>query len=77
MTRKFEIHGRPTPAGRPEASSDAMERFINGEDPLTTITVQIPKRLHTRLKREALDREMKMRALLIEILDRHFAESQQ
>jgi hypothetical protein len=77
MTKKFEIQGRPIPTGRPEASSAAMERFISGEEPMTTITVQIPKRLHTRLKRAALDRDMKMRALLIEILDRHFVESKQ
>jgi hypothetical protein len=75
MTKKFDIPGRPA---RPAAGSPAtLDRFIHGEEPMTTITVQIPKRLHTALKRAALDRDMKMKDLLIDILEVHLAETKQ
>ncbi len=75
MTKKFEIAGRP--GGPTRVSAAEMDRFIQGAEPMTTITVQIPKRLHTALKRAAVDREMKMKELLIEILAAHFAEHPQ
>ena len=51
-----------------------MEHFIAGAESLTTMTVQIPERLKRALKRQALDRDMTIKNLLIEILEAYFAD---
>jgi hypothetical protein len=61
---KFEISGR----GRPEQT---MDRFIEGAEPMTTMTVQIPERLKHALKQAALDRKTTVKALLIELIEAH------
>jgi len=57
----------------PDLDED-MEHFIAGAESLTTMTVQIPERLKRALKRLALDRDMTIKNLLIEILEAYFAD---
>ena len=71
MTKKFDITGRHT-VQTAKVTSDIdedMEHFIAGAESLTTMTVQIPERLKRALKRLALDRDMTIKNLLIEILE--------
>jgi hypothetical protein len=76
--KKFEITGQPrgvvpsTPA-----MAQAMDHFIAGEEPMTTMTVQIPERLKHALKQAALDRKTTVKALLIEMIEGHLAAIKQ
>ena len=76
MTKKFDITGRHTVQTAKVTSDidDDMEHFIAGAESLTTMTVQIPERLKRALKRQALDRDMTIKNLLIEILEAYFAD---
>jgi hypothetical protein len=72
--RKFEITGQPRGmASSTPAMEQAMDHFIAGEEPMTTMTVQIPKRLKHALKQAALDRKTTVKALLIEMIEGHLA----
>ena len=76
MTKKFDITGRHT-VQTAKVTSDIdedMEHFIAGAESLTTMTVQIPERLKRALKRLALDRDMTIKNLLIEILEAYLAD---
>ena len=76
MTKKFDITGRntvQTAKVTPDIDQE-MEHFIAGAESLTTMTVQIPERLKRALKRLALDRDMTIKNLLIEILEAYFAD---
>ena len=76
MTKKFDITGRHTVQTAKVTSdiNEDMEHFIAGAESLTTMTVQIPERLKRALKRLALDRDMTIKNLLIEILEAYFAD---
>ena len=76
MTKKFDITGRHTVQTAKVTSDidEEMEHFIAGAESLTTMTVQIPERLKRALKRQALDRDMTIKNLLIEILEAYFAD---
>jgi hypothetical protein len=50
-----------------------MDHFIEGAEPMTTMTVQIPERLKQALKQAALDRRTTVKGLLIEMLEGHLA----
>jgi hypothetical protein len=76
VTKKFDITGRHA-VQTAKVTSDIdedMEHFIAGAESLTTMTVQIPERLKRALKRLALDRDMTIKNLLIEILEAYFAD---
>jgi hypothetical protein len=76
VTKKFDITGRHT-VQTAKVTSDIdedMKHFIAGAESLTTMTVQIPERLKRALKRQALDRDMTIKNLLIEILEAYFAD---
>jgi hypothetical protein len=76
VTKKFDITGRHT-VQTAKVTSDIdedMEHFIAGAESLTTMTVQIPERLKRALKRLALDRDMTIKNLLIEILEAYLAD---
>jgi hypothetical protein len=76
VTKKFDITGRHT-AQTAKVTSDIdedMEHFIAGAESLTTMTVQIPERLKRALKRLALDRDMTIKNLLVEILEAYFTD---
>jgi hypothetical protein len=75
MTNKFEISGRPR--AQTDVATPEMTKFIHGEEPMTTMTVQIPERLKQTLKQAALDRRTTVKKLLIEILQLHFTDSKQ
>jgi len=76
VTKKFDITGRHTVQTAKVTSEidEDMEHFIAGAESLTTMTVQIPERLKRALKRLALDRDMTIKNLLIEILEAYFAD---
>ena len=69
--KKFEIPGRAPrpPMTSPTAVDQVMDRFIEGTEPMTTMTVQIPERLKRVLKQAALDRQTTVKALLIELIE--------
>jgi len=76
VTKKFDITGKHT-VQTAKVTSDIdedMEHFIASAESLTTMTVQIPERLKRALKRLALDRDMTIKNLLIEILEAYFAD---
>jgi hypothetical protein len=77
MKGKFEIGGRTTGHPAPSPMDDAMDRFIEGTEPMTTVTVQIPERLKHALKQAALDRKTTVKALLSEIIEAHLTASKQ
>jgi hypothetical protein len=74
-TKKFEISGRGAGQTRPAttAPGQTMDRLIEGAEPMTTMTVQIPERLKQALKQEALDRRTTVKALLIEMIEGYLA----
>jgi hypothetical protein len=72
--KKFEIAGQPRgPVSPTTAMEQAMDHFIAGEEPMTTMTVQIPERLKHALKQAALDRKTTVKALLIEMIEGQLA----
>jgi hypothetical protein len=76
--KKFEITGQPRGAvSSTPAMEQAMDHFIAGEEPMTTMTVQIPERLKHALKQAALDRKTTVKALLIEMIEGHLAANKQ
>ena len=76
MKGKFEIPRRPVGA-TPAVMDEAVERFVSGVEPMTTMTVQIPERLRHALKQAALDRKTTVKALLIELIKEHVLASKQ
>ena len=76
--KKFEITGQPRRlASSTGAMEQAMDHIIAGEEPMTTMTVQIPERLKHALKQAALDRHTTVKALLIELIEGHLAATKQ
>jgi len=69
MHAKFDITGtRPRPEMTPQPDANpAIEQFIAGREPMRTMSIDIPARLLQELKRQALERQMTMKALLREI----------
>ena len=75
MTKKnFDITGKKKEQDS-ESVSRKMDSFIDGSEPVTTMTVQVPQRLKLSLKREALDKNTTVRKLLIELLEAHFGNN--
>jgi hypothetical protein len=70
-TKKFEISGRAATASVPPTTAvdRAMDRFIDGAEPMTTMTVQIPERLKHAFKQAALDDHTTVKALLIKAME--------
>lgn len=77
MKGKFEIGGRAAGSPAPSTRDDALDRFIEGAEPMTTVTVQIPERLKHAFKRAALDRKTTVKALLIQAMEDLLAASKQ
>jgi hypothetical protein len=77
MKGKFDIAGRTSGQASASPIDDAVERFVSGAEPMTTVTVQIPERLKHALKQAALDRKTTVKALLIEIIEGHLAAMKQ
>jgi hypothetical protein len=71
MKGKFDIPGRTAGYPSPAPIDAVMDRFIDGAEPMTTMTVQIPERLKHALKQAALDRKTTVKALLIELIEQH------
>jgi len=77
MKGKFDIPGRTPGHADPSPMDAAMDRFVSGIEPMTTMTVQIPERLKHALKQAALDRKTTVKALLIELIEGHLAAIKQ
>jgi hypothetical protein len=77
MKGKFDITGRTVAQPTPSPRDEAMDRFIEGAEPMTTVTVQIPERLKHALKQAALDRKTTVKALVIKAIDDLLAASKQ
>lgn len=77
MKGKFDITGRTSGHAAPAPMDDTMDRFIEGTEPMTTMTVQIPECLKHALKQAALDRKTTVKALLIEMIEGHLVASKQ
>jgi hypothetical protein len=77
MKGKFDITARTSEHTGSSPIDDAVDRFIAGEEPMTTMTVQIPERLKHALKQAALDRKTTVKALLIELIEGHLAAIKQ
>jgi hypothetical protein len=75
MKSKFEIAGRTPGHTGPAPIEDAVDRFVSGAEPMTTMTVQVPERLKHALKQAALDRKTTVKALLIELIEEHVLAS--
>ena len=73
--KKFEIAGRTGGPVSPAPLTEVMDRFVNGTEPMTTMTFQLPLRLQRVLKQAALDRQTTVKALLIELIERHLTPS--
>jgi hypothetical protein len=69
MKGKFDITGRAPGHAAPSPRDDAMDRFIEGAEPMTTMTVQIPERLKHAFKQAALDDKTTVKALLIKAME--------
>jgi hypothetical protein len=70
-TKKFEISGRSAGQAGPAtiARDQAMDRFIEGMEPMTTMTVQIPERLKHEYKKAAVDQKTTVKALVIKAME--------
>jgi hypothetical protein len=77
MKGKFDISGRTPGQTATSPVDDAVDRFVTGVEPMTTMTVQIPERLKHALKQAALDRKTTVKALLIELIEEHVLASKQ
>ena len=77
MRGKFDITGRAPGHTGPSPIDVAVDRFVRGAEPMTTMTVQIPERLKHALKQAALDRKTTVKALLIELIEAHVLASKQ
>jgi hypothetical protein len=77
MKGKFDISGRTLGQTAPSPVDDAVDRFVAGVEPMTTMTVQIPERLKHALKQAALDRKTTVKALLIELIEGHLTAMKQ
>jgi hypothetical protein len=77
MKGKFEISGRTAAHPAPAPMDDAMDRFIEGAEPITTVTVQIPERLKHAFKQAALDDKTTVKALLIKAMEDFLAARKQ
>jgi hypothetical protein len=75
MKGKFDIQGRTSGQASASLVDAAVDRFVRGTEPMTTVTVQIPERLKHALKQAALDRKTTVKALVIEIIEGHLAAS--
>lgn len=69
MKGKFDIAGRTAGQTAPAPIHDAMDRFIEGTEAMTTMTVQIPERLKHAFKQAALDDKTTVKALLIKAME--------
>jgi hypothetical protein len=75
MKGKFEISGRAAAYPAPSPRDEAMDRFIEGAEPMTTMTVQVPERLKHAFKQAALDQKTTVKALLIKAMEDLLAAS--
>jgi hypothetical protein len=75
--KKFEIAGRTGGQASPAPITEVIDHFVNGTEPMTTMTFQLPIRLQRVLKQAALDRQTTVKALLIELIERHLVQAKE
>jgi hypothetical protein len=77
MKGKFDISARTATPSQSSPIDDAVDRFVAGVEPMTTMTVQIPERLKRVLKQAALDRGTTVKALIIELIEAQLVPTKQ
>ena len=83
MSKKdFSIIGSRRPAGMENAVSpltdgaeDRLDEFVAGQEPTTTMTFQLPTRLHTELKSYAVASRQKVKDVLIRFIQEGLGRS--
>ena len=83
MSKKdFSISGPRRPAGMENAVSsltdgaeDRLDEFVVGQEPTTTMTFQLPTRLHTELKSYAVASRQKVKDVLIRFIQEGLGRS--
>ena len=56
-------------------SEERLNEFVAGQEPMTTMTFQLPTRLHTELKSYAVSSRQKVKDLLIRFIQEGLAKS--
>jgi hypothetical protein len=51
-----------------DGAEDRLDEFVAGQEPMTTMTFQLPTRLHTELKSYAVVSRQKVKDLLIRFI---------
>jgi hypothetical protein len=77
MKGKFDISGRTVRSPESSPIDDAVDHFVAGVEPMTTMTFQLPVRLQRVLKQAALDRGTTVKALLIELIEAQLVPTKQ
>ncbi len=76
MSKKdFSISGPRRPGGMEnqrvtvtDGVEDRLDEFVAGQEPFTTMTFQLPTRLHTELKSYAVASRLKVKDVLIRFI---------
>jgi hypothetical protein len=73
--KDFSISGPRRPAGMEnhvspatDGAEDRLDEFVAGQEPTTTMTFQLPTRLHTELKSYAVASRQKVKDVLIRFI---------
>jgi hypothetical protein len=75
MSKKVAISAKPAPAVR-ESSAEAWvkQRQVAAEEPMKRFTIDVPERLHRRIKAHCALQGVKMADEIRRLLDEHFPE---
>jgi hypothetical protein len=80
--KDFSISGPRRPAGMEnhvspatDDAEDRLDEFVAGQEPTTTMTFQLPTRLHTELKSYAVASRQKIKDVLIRFIQEGLGRS--
>jgi hypothetical protein len=80
--KDFSISGPRRPAGvenrvspATDGADNRIDEFVAGQEPMTTMTFQLPTRLHTELKGYAVASRQKIKAVLIRFIQEGLGRS--
>jgi hypothetical protein len=80
--KDFSISGPRRPVGgesyvlpAADGVEDKLDEFVAGQEPITTMTFQLPTRLHTELKSYAVASRQKVKDVLIRFIQEGLGRS--
>jgi hypothetical protein len=80
--KDFSISGPRRPGGTEnqvslvtDSAEDRLDEFVTGQEPMTTMTFQLPTRLHTELKSYAVASRQKVKDVLIRFIQEGLGRS--